>query len=85
MPQGVKQEDARNPYAVYVGSKVILARPMDSLTFAKKHKAGVQKDLEDGYEVIYPDGYISWSPKKVFENAYRHVSKEERNLMTKGV
>ena len=26
---------------------------------------------ENGYKVVYPDGYVSWSPKKVFEEAYR--------------
>lgn len=26
---------------------------------------------EDGYLVVYPDGYKSWSPKKSFEDAYR--------------
>lgn len=26
---------------------------------------------ESGYLVIYPDGYKSWSPKKVFEEAYQ--------------
>ena len=25
----------------------------------------------DGYLVQYPDGYRSWSPKKVFDEAYR--------------
>jgi hypothetical protein len=27
-------------------------------------------DSEDGYAVKYEDGYISWSPKEVFEKAY---------------
>lgn len=26
---------------------------------------------ENGYKVIYHDGYVSWSPKDVFEAAYR--------------
>lgn len=26
---------------------------------------------EEGYLVTYPDGYQSWSPKKVFEDAYK--------------
>lgn len=26
-----------------------------------------------GYKVIYEDGYISWSPKDVFEKAYKEV------------
>lgn len=25
---------------------------------------------EEGYLVVYPDGYQSWSPKKVFEDSY---------------
>ena len=29
---------------------------------------------EDGYKVRYPDGYESWSPKGVFEEAYRKAS-----------
>ncbi len=29
-----------------------------------------EKDGEAGYAVKYPDGYISWSPKAVFEAAY---------------
>ena len=28
---------------------------------------------EDGYTVIYPDGYRSWSPKDVFEAAYQPI------------
>lgn len=30
-------------------------------------------DGEDGYAVKYSDGYTSWSPKKVFEDAYQPV------------
>ena len=28
----------------------------------------------DGYRIIYPDGYESWSPKDVFEASYRETS-----------
>lgn len=28
------------------------------------------KNGEDGYSVKYEDGYVSWSPKAVFEKAY---------------
>ena len=28
-------------------------------------------DVKEGYEVRYADGYMSWSPKEVFEDAYR--------------
>ena len=27
--------------------------------------------VEDGYRVRYADGYVSWSPKEAFEEAYR--------------
>ena len=27
----------------------------------------------EGYKVVYEDGYTSWSPKDVFEKAYRKV------------
>ena len=29
-----------------------------------------EKDGKPGYGVKYPDGYVSWSPKDAFENAY---------------
>ena len=28
-----------------------------------------------GYKVVYEDGYTSWSPKDVFEKAYRKIKK----------
>lgn len=31
-----------------------------------------------GYLVVYPDGYKSWSPKHVFEESYRMVSDKEK-------
>ena len=38
------------------------------------------KDGMPGYHVTYPDGYESWSPKAVFEEAYREVSEREKNM-----
>ena len=59
----------------YIGTKIVEAAP------AVK-KGGKVYDLtwpiprsmepeEPGYRVRYPDGYESWSPKDVFEEAYR--------------
>lgn len=49
----------------YIGTKIIQATPM--LGNPKdSHTAGV-----DGYQVVYEDGYTSWSPKEVFDRAYR--------------
>lgn len=41
----------------YIGTKQILAWEQD-------------KDGQSGYAVKYADGYVSWSPKDVFEAAY---------------
>ena len=59
----------------YIGTKIIEAAPAI-------RKGGKVYDLtwpipksmepeEPGYRVRYPDGYESWSPKDVFEEAYR--------------
>lgn len=45
----------------YIGTKLIEAIP-------------AQKDGEDGYKVVYHDGYTSWSPADVFERAYLPLS-----------
>ena len=38
------------------------------------------KDGKDGYKVVYPDGYTSWSPKDVFEEAYTEVEEDNRQM-----
>ena len=53
----------------YIGAKIIKAEP----------KADI--DGVEGYKVIYPDGYISWSPKETFENANREITEAEINLL----
>lgn len=35
----------------------------------------------EGYKVIYEDGYISWSPKEVFERCYREITLNEKGLI----
>lgn len=39
-----------------------------------------EKDGRPGYGVIYADGYTSWSPKDVFEEAYRAIEGEGQAL-----
>ena len=67
----------------YIGVKVINARPANRLEFEtskmnrtmqENHK--LQNALAEGYIVEYPDGYVSWSPKETFEEAYRKTSGE---------
>lgn len=40
-----------------------------------------ERDAKAGYKVMYPDGYMSWSPKHVFEEAYRLISQGEKGLI----
>ena len=50
----------------FIGTKIIDAEVCPARKDTGDHKAG-----DPGYKVIYPDGYESWSPKDVFEEAYR--------------
>jgi hypothetical protein len=50
----------------YIGVKIVEAEPQSSV------KSG--QIAVEGYKVIYPDGYTSWSPKATFEAAYREVN-----------
>lgn len=55
----------------YIGAKVIQAEP---LTRRGSMAGGFD---EEGYKVVYPDGYVSWSPKATFEGTYRELSEGE--------
>lgn len=48
----------------YIGTKIIHAEP--SASTSDNPDIGTP-----GYKVVYSDGYTSWSPKDVFEDAYR--------------
>ena len=60
----------------YLGVKVIKAEPMSKEMFEsiKGSKEFIGTKTE-GYKVVYPDGYVSWSPKDVFEEAYKEINK----------
>lgn len=60
----------------YIGIKLIEAVEMDNHTFAKE-KYGEEKlgnENQPGYKVKYSDDYESWSPKNVFEQAYKKIN-----------
>ncbi len=72
----------------YIGIKIVKAMP-GTMAEVQAIKSGISyeeqmeifqktgtKDTE-GYIVKYPDGYISWSPKEVFESAYRELEWED--------
>ena len=84
----------------YIGTKVVNAKPMNRLEYNYIRGWEVPADedpADDGYLVEYVDGgkanhpdfdgYISWSPKDVFDRAYKrievNVDKREDALPTK--
>lgn len=71
----------------YIGTKIVRAKPMNRLTYDALRGWAVPADenpMDEGYLVEYADGgqpnhkdfvgYISWSPKAQFENAYRNTT-----------
>lgn len=65
----------------YIGTKIIKAWPARRCTFlgGKVVYACVDEIVpagcktEEGYRIEYADGYLSWSPKAFFEEAYRQT------------
>lgn len=70
----------------YIGTKLIQAEPayrIDGKIYLKSGPVPRVMNRENGYKVVYQDGYESWSPKDVFEAAYLPVTGNE-NLRTAG-
>lgn len=66
------------PYKLYIGARLTKATPMTRMEYCKYRgfRTGNDKSIadEEGYLVIHPDGYESWSPKSDFEEAYREAN-----------
>ena len=56
----------------YVGVKLVQAEPC-------------VQDGREGYRVIYPDGYESWSPRGVFEAAYLCIGDDPTRITREAV
>lgn len=77
----------------YIGTKEVSATPawrIDGKVYPKDGPVPRSMNREDGYKVVYEDGYESWSPKDVFEKAYKvadtfldrlHI--EQKDVMSK--
>ena len=61
----------------YIGCKLLKAEPMTRGAYNEYRGWTIpeDEDPEDpGYFVRYPEGYVSWSPKHIFEQAYMEVN-----------
>ena len=61
----------------YIGTKVIQAERADHMI----HDLNGAPVTREGYKVVYPDGYVSWSPRDTFEAAYREITPLELKLI----
>ena len=58
----------------YIGTKEVSATPawqIDGTVYPKDGVVPRSMNRKDGYKVVYEDGHESWSPKDVFEKAYK--------------
>jgi hypothetical protein len=70
----------------YLGVKLIEAEPMNLGDYNKFRGWTIPENedpLKEGYRVVYPDGYVSWSPKDIFEKAYMQVG--DNNTITQQI
>lgn len=64
----------------YIGVKMINAKPMTRGEYNELRGWTIPADEnpnDEGYLFKYSDDYISWSPKDVFEKAYRRFGSEQ--------
>jgi len=73
----------------YIGSKIIHAKPMTAEEACRQFDRPIDVSNADkegnGYLVKYEGGYMSWSPKAVFEAAYRKTDGMTFGLATEAM
>lgn len=60
----------------YIGVKIIQAKPMNLGEYNLNRGWTIPANEDpttEGYRITYEDGYLSWSPKNIFEEAYRTI------------
>jgi hypothetical protein len=66
----------------YIGCKMIKAAPAirkgGKIYLLDEPVPKSMDPVEEGYKVLYPDGYVSFSPKDVFEKSYFELKCEDK-------
>ena len=60
----------------YIGTKLVQARPMTRGAYNRYRgweNPADENPEDEGYLIQYPDGYVSWSPKGMFDHSYLEV------------
>ena len=72
----------------YIGTKIVKAEPMNLGDYNNYRGWTIPEDEDpkrEGYLVKYPDDYISWSPKEIFEEAYVRTENNKLAITAKGM
>ena len=72
----------------YIGTKIVKAEPMKLGDYNDYRGWTIPEDEDperEGYLVKYPDDYISWSPKEIFEEAYVKTENNKLAITSKGM
>jgi len=93
-----QEVDEREGFETFIGTKVVNAKPYtrgDYNEFRGWKTPDEENPNDEGYLIEYRDiiqnhipgfeGYVSWSPKEVFERAYRLVGQSEAQPSGKAV
>lgn len=70
----------QSKYLYYIGVKIVKGRPAKN-----DRQMGAYPPGSDGYEVTYEDGYVTWSPKAVFEKFYLEMGLDPSKVTEKMV
>ena len=72
----------------YIGTKIVKAEPMNLGDYNNYRGWTIPEDEDperEGYLVKYPDNYISWSPKEIFEEAYVRTENNKLAITAKAM
>ena len=72
----------------YIGTKIVNAEPMNLGDYNNYRGWPIPEDEDperEGYLVKYPDDYVSWSPKEIFEEAYVRTENNKLAITAKGM
>lgn len=77
---GVKMIDATETICC---NKEFFSKEEDAMKYRSDvfNKTGKVYDIEKGYKVVYPDGYVSFSPKETFEKAYFKIADNKGEML----
>lgn len=82
--KNIKNFKLQEGMELYQGMKIIGAKPMTRGNYNKYRGWTIPPDEnpeDDGFMVTYEGGYISWSPKKEFDEAYRKINMVEDKIV----